>query len=326
MARAQTQPAPKPTKPSPASGRFTTFAPGKVILLGEHAVVYGHPALAAPLSRGVTAHAAPAKKVSLALPPTLKGKGRKLLQTAFARAAAASGNPPVRVSLESDLPVSMGLGSSAAVAVATSRALLTAAGRSTDVRQVLTVALEMEREFHATPSGLDHTCSAYGALIRFQRKASAEHGRVQVVESSGPLSLLIVLAGKRSPTHETVAGLRERFELWPTRYRRVMADIGKLADEGAQAISRGEWEALGDAMNVNHGLLSGLGLSSAPIDGLVHMLRGMGALGAKLTGAGGDGGAVIALFRVPERLIAERLLARSGIPCFESQIAGPVAP
>lgn len=320
MARAQSA-----AKSGPRAD-ITAFAPGKVILLGEHAVVYGHPALAAPLSRGVIARATPAKRVGLALPPTVTGKGRKLLQSAFARAAEASGSPPVRVTLESDLPVSVGLGSSAAVAVATARALLTAAGRPTRIRDVLGVALEMERAFHVTPSGLDHTCSAYGALLRFQRPPSADRGRVRVITAPEPLTVVLALVGKRSPTRETVAGLRERVALWPTRYRRVMADIGKLADEGAQAIARGEWEALGDAMNVNHGLLCGLGLSSGPLDAMVHLLQGMGALGAKLTGAGGDGGAVVALFRGPERMVALRLLAQAGIPCFESQIAGPREP
>lgn len=312
-------------KKAPAPVGITAFAPGKVILLGEHAVVYGHPALAAPLTWGVTARAAPAKRVGLGLPPTLTGKGRKLLQAAFARAAGASGNPPVRVTLESDLPVSVGLGSSAAVAVATARALLHAAGRPTRVRDVLDVALEMEREFHATPSGLDHTCSAYGELIRFQRKPTAARGTVRVVSSARPLKLLIAVVGDRSPTRETVSALRQRIDRWPSRYRRVMEDIGKLADEGAEAIARGDLETLGDAMNVNHGLLGALGLSSPRIDALVHLLRSMGALGAKLTGAGGDGGAVIALFRDPERAMAQPALARAKIRCFESQIAGPRA-
>lgn len=301
--------------------RYTGFAPGKVILLGEHAVVYGHPALAAPLSWGVTARATPAKKLRLEIPAAVTGKGRKLLQAAFARAAQASGNPIVRVSLESDLPVSVGLGSSGAVAVATARALLAAAGRKATPRDVLAVALEMEREFHTTPSGLDHTCSTFGQLIRFKRSPASERGSVRVVQSARPVKLLVALVGDRSPTRETVAALRERIDQWPVRYRRVMDAIGRLADDGARAIERGELDSLGDTMNMNHGLLSALGLSSDRIDAMVHRLRQLGALGAKLTGAGGDGGAVIALFPEPEPVVAR--LSAEGVRCFTSQIAGP---
>ena len=97
--------------------------------------------------------------------------------------------------------------------------------------------------------------------------------------------------------------------------------MGRLAAEGAKAVEAGDLEALGDAMNVNHGLLAALGLSSPALDEMVHRLRALGALGAKLTGAGGDGGAVIGLFLEPEPAVRE--LTRQGMRCFGSQLAGP---
>jgi mevalonate kinase len=299
----------------------TGFGPGKVILLGEHAVVYGHPALAAPLSWGVTARAAPAKKCALVVPSHVRGKSRSLLTGAFARAADAVGKPAVRVTLESDLPVSMGLGSSAAVAVATARALLSAAGEKATPKRVLEVALAMETEFHVTPSGVDHTTSAYGELLRYAR--TREGAKAKVVHCDKPVKILVALVGDRSPTRETVAGLRGRIERWPKRYRRVMDQIGQLADEGVAAVRAGDLEGLGDLMNMNQGLLSAIGLTSGRIDEMLHRLRQMGALGAKLTGAGGDGGAVIALFREPEPAVAR--LSALGVRCFASQIAGPRA-
>jgi mevalonate kinase len=215
----------------------------------------------------------------------------------------------------------MGLGSSAAVAVATSRALLSAAGEKATPSRVPALALEMETEFHVTPSGVDHTTSAYGKLLRYTRTRSG--GKVKLIESDKPVKILVALVGDRSPTRQTVAALRERTERWPKRYRRVMDQIGQLADEGVAAVRAGDLEGLGDLMNMNQGLLSAIGLSSQRIDEMLHRLRAMGALGAKLTGAGGDGGAVIALFREPEPTVAR--LLKSGVRCFASQIAGPRA-
>ncbi|MHB8874227.1 MAG: mevalonate kinase [Myxococcaceae bacterium] len=301
--------------PAPRSA----FGPGKAILLGEHAVVYGYPALSGALSRGVTARATPSSRCELVVPSALHGEHRRLLERAFERAAAATGEPPVRVEVDSDLPLSMGLGSSAALAVACARVLLAAAGRPGTPERVATVALEMEREFHGTPSGVDHTTSAQGQLIHYRRKGS--RSIVRKVKSPRPLKVLVALVGERGPTKVTVAALRVRRERWPSRYRRMFEQIGTLAGEGTKAIGLGDLEALGDAMNVNHGLLSALQLSSPDLDLMVHRLRSLGALGAKLTGAGGDGGAVLGLFLEPEPAAAR--LSREGVRCFVSQIAGP---
>ncbi len=296
---------------------FTAFGAGKVILLGEHAVVYGEPALAAPISRGIYATAVKGGRMSVRMPEGLNATQRTQLNRAFARAAAQCGRPLVSVSLRSTLPLAMGLGSSAAVSVACAKALLWGAGEVVTPERIGQLALEMEREFHLTPSGVDHTTSAREALLLFRK------GKAHRVRCPKPLKLAVVLTGARPPTRETVAALRARQTRWPKRYRRVMALIGELAREGAAAARAGDHEALGDAMNVNHGLLAALGVSSAGIDAVVHRLRQLGALGAKLTGAGGEGGAVIALFREPEGAIMA--LRKQGYDCFASQIAGPQA-
>ncbi len=298
------------------------FGPGKVILLGEHGVVYGHPALAGPLRLGVRATATPAQEPSLQM-PQLRGPGRKLLAEAFARAAARVGHPPVKVLLESDLPTSKGLGSSAAVSVACAQVLLRARDEAADVdpREVARVAWEMEGVFHGTPSGVDHTCAALGQLIHFRRRPGSTRPRVNVVTSPLPLNVVVLVVGERPATKQTVAALRARQAQWPLRHARLFKEIGRLADEGRDAVETGDLPLLGDLMNANHGLLSALGLSSAGIDEAVHRLRGLGALGAKLTGAGGDGGAVIGLFEDPKRAVTK--LRRQGFHCFPSQLAGP---
>jgi mevalonate kinase len=297
---------------------ITSFGPGKVILLGEHGVVYGQPALAAPISRGVRAWAVPAPKCSLELPDSVRPEHSRSLERAFARAAKLTGHPKVLVTLESDLPLSMGLGSSGALSVAVSKALLEAKTAKPPVRaQLERVAFEMEKEFHGTPSGVDHTTSARGEMILFRR------GAVRAVKSPIPVRVLVAIVGERPPTKTTVSALRERQARWPQRYKRLFLEIGRVAAEGAHAVTKGDLEALGDLMNVNQGLLNAVGLSSEGLEAMVNRLRRLGALGAKLTGAGGDGGAVLGLFREPEPIVAK--LMKEGVTCFVSQLAGPRA-
>jgi len=297
---------------------ITAFGPGKVILLGEHGVVYGQPALAAPLNHGVRAWAVPSTKCGLELPSTLKPEHSKTLMRAFQRAAKLTRHPKVLVTLESNLPLSMGLGSSGALSVAVTRALLEAkTGRPALQAPLERIAFEMEKEFHGTPSGVDHTTSARNEMILFRR------GSVQVVKSPKPVRVLVAIVGERPPTKQTVLALRERRARWPKRYARLFNEIGHVAKEGAAAVRAGDLESLGDLMNVNQGLLNAVGLSSEGLEAMVNKLRRHGALGAKLTGAGGDGGAVLGLFAEPEPVVAR--LLREGITCFVSQLAGPRA-
>lgn len=297
---------------------ISAFGPGKIILLGEHGVVYGHPALAGAISRGVRASAEPAPEVSLELPGNLSPAQQDALERAFAVAAKKTKHPKVSVHVSSDLPLSMGLGSSGALSVAIARVMLEAkAGKAPAAREVEALAFAMEKEFHGTPSGCDHTTSARGALVLFRK------GKAIEVRAPKPLKVLVALVGPRSSTKTTVGALRERQKLWPRRYRRVFRHIGELVGEGVKAVRAGELASLGDLMNMNQGLLSALGLTSTPIDEMVYRLRDLGAVGAKLTGAGGDGGAVIGLFPEPEPAVVK--LRKAGVECFASQLAGPRA-
>jgi len=214
----------------------------------------------------------------------------------------------------------MGLGSSAALAVAVSRLLLGASGKRPTPAKVLALALRMEEAFHGTPSGVDHTVSAHGAPLLYRRPVSAEPGRpgrVRKVRIGARATLVLALVGPRRGTQETVAALRRRAARWPVRYGRLFTEMGRLAVEGTAALEAGDLESLGDAMNVNHGLLAAAGVSSPALDTAVDTLRRAGALGAKLTGAGGDGGAVVALFR---KAPTAGLLEQAGLAVLTSEL------
>ncbi len=290
----------------------SAFAPGKIILLGEHAVVYGTAAIAGALSVGVTAHVAPEFRFNIAVPPSLSPEQGQLLVRAVSAGAKMIGQPRARIWFESQLPVSVGLGSSAALAVASSRALFAAAGKKPDEGRLRSAALAMEKQFHGTPSGIDHETCLRGGVIVFKK------GVARSLPCKKPLKLVVALAGRRGPTHAVVAELRKRRDRWPRRYRGVIEQVGAVALSGADAIRTGDLRALGDVMNMNHGLLCALGVSSAPIDDMVHRLRALGALGAKLTGAGGTGGAVIGLFENPD--VAVATLKNEGVATFAAEV------
>ncbi|MBK9032445.1 MAG: mevalonate kinase [Myxococcales bacterium] len=269
---------------------------GKVIVLGEHAAVYGHAAVAGAIDRAVvaTATARPG-------PLTLAVTG------AFTVAVAAADDHPVAAALraiaaalavdgghaitaEATLPAGAGLGSSAALCVAVTRALAAAGGRALTDAEVAAIANDAERSFHGNPSGLDAALAAHGGLGRFVRG----HGLTPIV--GPPLPMAIGLSGEPRSTAAMVARVADARAADRAAADRRLARLGALADDASAWLTTGAtaWPALGAAMDEAHAHLAALGVSTPGLDAMVAAARAAGALGAKLTGGGG-GGAVIAL-------------------------------
>lgn len=289
-------------------------ASGKVILLGEHVVVHGHPAIVAALDRGVGVTVSPragAEPGSVAAPD-------ERLMGAFALAARLLGIDATSftVAIDGDLPIGMGLGSSAALAVALLRALAASTEISLDDARLGAAAHEIERLFHGTPSGVDSTAAAFGGVRWFVAGSPPRH---EPLALPAPLPLLVVLSRTPHTTLTTVGGLRERAAARPEVYQPVFAAVGALVTSARDALERDDRARLGALMTMNHGLLRACGVSTAELDAIVDDALAVGALGAKLTGAGG-GGAVIALPEgEPEALAAA--LASRGHECFAVRLA-----
>jgi mevalonate kinase len=267
-------------------------AGAKVILLGEHAVVYDRPALAAGLPLELTATVAPGDGPRIAGDDDSRGAA---LVGAAAEAAGFDAAGWV-ARIESRIPAGRGLGSSAALAVAVLRAFADAAGRSLTVADELRIGRSLEALFHGTPSGIDPAAAALGRCFRF---LAGDPPTVDPVPVASPVPLVVAWDDEPRSTGAAVGGLRTRRDADPARHDAIFDEIAALVDAGAAALSTGDFAALGRCFDANHAALVALGVSSAVLDGRAAAARTAGALGAKLTGAGA-GGAVIALAPDPD--------------------------
>lgn len=267
-------------------------AHGKAIVLGEHAVVHGQPALAAGLPGGVTLTATP--KPDPRQPSTLRIPDWGLdLQL-----RVESEHPVCRAALEvlghcdgpltgwaiegrSALLPGAGLGSSAALTVALARLAL---GPEADVAAVVEASLAGERIFHGEPSGIDSEVAARGGLLRFVRGQAPTP-----VEIAGSLPLLLIPSGVERRTAIQVARVRSRLERFSAMARPMLEALGQAVELGIEALRTGDHARLGELMQMAHGVLAGFGVSSAILDAMCSTALRHGALGAKLTGAGGGG-------------------------------------
>ena len=288
-------------------------APGKVILFGEHAVVYGKPALAAPVHSTrarvevVDLPKDPVGWVRLEAPATHTSSWLHEMDGANPLAAGVrlilkdlggELHSALRVSIESDIPVGAGMGSSAAVSVAVVRALAAHLGQELPLERTSALAYELEKLQHGTPSGIDNTVVTYERPLYFIAGQPP-----QVVQVRRPFTLMIGDSGDRLPTRESVAAVRERRAADPESVDRVFAEIAVISEQGRRLIESGDNRELGPLMDRNHTLLKAIGVSSPGLDGLIRAAKRAGALGAKLSGAG-RGGIMIALVE-PES--AERI-------------------
>ncbi len=264
-------------------------AGGKVILLGEHFVVYGVPALAVPLTDArttVTVEPGPPT-----LQTDLEGDHRDVAERVLRAALKLVGlaRPPGTVRVRSDIPVGFGLGSSAAFSAALLAALVESTGQVMSVDEHNRLTHELECVVHGRPSGIDDTVVTRARAVRFVRGEP-----FRLIRPSAPLSLVLGSCGYPGPTRAAVASVRRWADAHVARFGAILEEARGLVDAGQAAFEAGDAEALGPIMSRNHALLREVGVSTPELETLVSAALEAGALGAKLTGAG-RGGFALAL-------------------------------
>ena len=257
---------------------------GKAILLGEHAVVYGVPAIAAGLDRGATATARGSDEATLRVGDrTAKAGDGTELGSGFAALLGELGAPPCAVEVSLQIPPGVGLGGSAAIAVAAARAVFEWRGDANpELARVVDAAMAWERVFHGNPSGVDAWAAAHGGCVLYTRGSG-----IQPLRFTRDLSFAVAVAGPPASTRVMVEGLARLRERKKEMVEKSFAGIESLVKNAALCIEAGDQIGHGKLLDMNQMLLAGLFLSTEEIELACNWAREAGALGAKLTGGGG---------------------------------------
>ncbi len=283
---------------------FSASAPGKVILFGEHAVVYGEPAIAVPVTttqaKAIVSARVQSKPgeiwieapdISLSAPLDQLDVDHPLRTAIQVVIGDRDLNqvPSCKIQITSEIPPSSGMGSSAAISTAIIRAFSAFLGKRLSDEQVSDLTFEVEKIHHGNPSGIDNTVISYQKPVYYRKGDPLEFLTI-----GQAFTILIIYSGKPGNTREAVSEVRERWQAEPEKYNQIFTRIGKITQSAKRIMEEENPDQLGPLMDENHELLCKIGVSSPELNQLVMAAKKGGALGAKLSG-GGLGGHLIAL-------------------------------
>jgi len=324
--------------------KVTVSAPGKITLLGEHAVVYGKPALVSAIDRRlyvtVEGRGDSAIKVSaldLHIPGLIltfkEGSKDYLIETDYDRIVDAMGyvrkaieisskhlgsKSGVNVTIKSEMPVGAGLGTSAAIAVGTIAAYTRLLGHELGHDEIARLGHMTELEVQGAASPMDTAISTLGGTIFIQPTRTTP--KIEKLHLGAPLPSVVGYTEREAGTADLLKRVKALRDASPRVVDSVMGAIATTVEEGRAAITKGDLAGMGRLMNVNHGLLDSLGVSSKRLNEMVYSSRSAGALGSKMTGAGG-GGCMIALCPGKEDEVSIAIKVVGGEP-FRANLSG----
>lgn len=286
---------------------------GKVILLNEHFVVHGIPAIVSAIGSSTTAVVGPYSGKGWKLEdernatPGYKeeklGHQKESIERILKSAGIDAEKNPIHIVLEGDLIAASGVGASAASCAALARALSDYFALNLPDERINELAYEGENAYHGSPSGVDNTAATYGGLIWFKK---GEPNVIRRLRLKDPVEIVMGNTGIVANTKAAVEGVRQRMEKEPEKYDKIFGEAKELATKTREAIEANDIKAVGHFMNRGHELLQSIEVSCPELDKLVAVARDNGALGAKLTG-GGLGGYMVAL--TPGKELQEKVAA-----------------
>lgn len=296
-------------------------APGKLILCGEHAVVYGQPAIALPVMQICTKTRVNAKPLSprggvhivvpqmninqdlSSLPETSPiRRGLRLILDHFHHDHL----PACEIRISSNIPIGSGLGSSASSSISMIRSVSEFLGHTPDNEEVNRLAFEMEKIHHGNPSGIDNTVITFAKPICFIREQP-----IEFLEIPRGFDLIIADTGIRASTAEAVARVKEQYSQSPSKFKDLFEKIGNLTAQIKELMLSGAIPDMGPLLTQNHHYLKQMGVSCPKLDALVSAALKSGAHGAKLSG-GGLGGNMMALVDHSSIQTVEEHLVKAG--------------
>lgn len=280
-------------------------APGKTILFGEHSVVYNEPAIAAAINKRATVKIKPSKNNKTLLKSDDLGFKAEL-NTKQKKYSLIKGKPgiiryilevlsrvhdhkPIEINLSTDIPIGLGLGSSAAVTVATLASLYRYHQIKFTKKSLAKDAHEIEQHVQGVASPLDTLVCTYGGFVYLSRTK-----QIDIFKNNFNSSFVLAYTSKYGSTGKMVMGVKSLKDRNPLVMDNIIKTMGILADEAKKAILNNDVNKIGELMNINHGLLDSIGVNTNELSKMVYLARNNGAIGSKITGAGG-GGSVLSL-------------------------------
>lgn len=284
---------------------------GKAILFNEHFVVYGVPAIVSAIGKYTISKVESIEKPGWKLNDNRKatpkykedkiGQQKDSIDRILKKMDIDLSKNGLELTLDGTLYCASGIGASAASCVAIARALSDHYHLNLSDEEINEIAYEGEKGYHGTPSGIDNTAATFGGLIWFEKGSNPV---IEKIPIQIPIEIVMGNTGKVANTQAAVAGVKERKEQNPEKYKEIFDRAENIAYLAKNALLNEDFQGLGKLMNENHKLLQQIEVSSRELDFLVKLARDRGAFGAKLTG-GGLGGSIIAL--TPGRELQEEV-------------------
>lgn len=283
-------------------------APGKLMLMGEHAVVYGYPCLVTAIDRRLMVEADKTDGNGLVIVAP-QSKDTTIVEAAVAMAKDRLGIPRtgLRISTQSPFTGVYGFGSSSATAAAVVSALSALFRIKADTKAIFTTAYEAVSSVQPMNSGFDVAAGVFGATLSYAKGGTV----LEVLEQGNTLPLVVGYTRVKANTTQIVAEIAEKKKRFPEKVGRIFSAIEKLVGEGKASLQKKDWQRLGTLFGFNQDYLRDLGVSSEELENLIAAARNAGAFGAKLSGAG-RGDCMIALVPDDKRTAVETAITQAG--------------